>query len=263
MLLLLFYVIYIIITGGVFPDIQKLAFVIPVHKNGSKEICNNYRPISLLSPFAKISENCLYNQLNNICSSFQLLNKQQFGFRQNHDTSLAVPRICNEMVQCLDQWFPNVFEPLPKSRKRLCLTYLHISQWSLIVVLVPHYPSKDRILLPGVIYLQFGNHWFGWRKDSLLSFLDLAKAFDNVDHTIVLSKLERSGVRGLPLQLIKSYLTNRYQRRVVDGLKSNEKVATCGVPQEATPGSFLLIIYTMTWLWQVNSMTACLLMTPT
>ena len=128
MLLLLFYVIYIIITGGVFPDIQKLAFVIPVHKNGSKEICNNYRPISLLSPFAKISENCLYNQLNNICSSFQLLNKQQFGFRQNHDTSLAVPRICNEMVQCLDQWFPNVFEPLPKSRKRLCLTYPHISQ---------------------------------------------------------------------------------------------------------------------------------------
>jgi len=72
------------ITSGVFPDILKLAYIIPVHKSGSKEICNNYRPIFLLSPFAKIYEKCLQNQLNNFFSSFQLLNKQQFGFWQNH-----------------------------------------------------------------------------------------------------------------------------------------------------------------------------------
>jgi len=59
-------------------------------------------------------------------------------------------------------------------------------------------------------------------------FLDPAKVFDTVDHTILLSKLERCGVRGLPLQLIKNYLTNRYQRTVVDSLKSNEKLVTCG-----------------------------------
>ena len=90
------------ITSGVFPGIPKLAYVILVHKSGPKETCNNFRPISL-SPFAKIFEKCLYNQLNNFFSSFKLLNKQQFGFRQNHSTSCGVSSIYNAYVQCFDE----------------------------------------------------------------------------------------------------------------------------------------------------------------
>jgi len=41
------------ITNGVFPDILKFAYVILVNKSGPNKICNNYRPISLLSRFAK------------------------------------------------------------------------------------------------------------------------------------------------------------------------------------------------------------------
>jgi len=42
---------------------------------------------------------------------------------------------------------------------------------------------------------------------------------------------------------MKSYLTNRHQRTVVDSLKWNEKLVTCGVPQGSRLGPFLLLVY--------------------
>ena len=42
-------------------------------------------------------------------------------------------------------------------------------------------------------------------------FLDLAKAYDTIDHQILIAKLEKYGIRGVPLQLIESFLTNRQQ----------------------------------------------------
>jgi len=54
-------------------------------------------------PICKKFEKCFYNQLNNFFSSFQLLNKQHFGFKQNRNTFLAVSSICNVFVQYLDE----------------------------------------------------------------------------------------------------------------------------------------------------------------
>ena len=51
-------------------------------------------------------------------------------------------------------------------------------------------------------------------------YIDLSKVFDTLDHTILLEKLRHYGIRDNELQLIKSYLSNRYQLTEVNGYKS-------------------------------------------
>ena len=82
-------------------------------------------------------------------------------------------------------------------------------------------------------------------------FLDLRKAFDTVDHSILLSELYRIGCGGDVIIWFTSYLNNRTQNTVVNGLASGEKVITCGVPQGSVLGPLLFIIY-------INNLVNCL-----
>ena len=72
--------------------------------------------------------------------------------------------------------------------------------------------------------LQKRNHVIG-------VFIDLSKAFDTIDHEKLLVKLEHYGIRGLPLQLMKSYLKNREQYTNFKGLDSKICQVDYGVPQ--------------------------------
>ena len=57
-------------------------------------------------------------------------------------------------------------------------------------------------------------------------FIDFRKAFDTVDHSILISKLEHLGIRGLPLELIRSYLSNRRQYVVFGEAESLQQEIT-------------------------------------
>lgn len=74
-------------------------------------------------------------------------------------------------------------------------------------------------------------------------FLDIRKAFDCVDHALLLQKLVYAGIRGLALQLIKSYLDNRKQCVVVGTAQSGLKAIGCGVPQGSVLGPLLFLVY--------------------
>ena len=137
---------------GSYPDILKIATVIPVHKGGSTLELNNYRPISILSPINKVFETILHERLTKFWEKLNLFTEFQFGFRTKHSTNHAITCVYETILKELD------------NQKSVC----------------------------GI-------------------FLDFAKAFDCVNHQILLDKLDHYGIRGNANKLLKSYLTNRYQ----------------------------------------------------
>lgn len=74
-------------------------------------------------------------------------------------------------------------------------------------------------------------------------FLDLSKAFDTINHRILLKKLEAYGIRGVANQFLESYLKDRRQQVVIDGIKSTPSTINCGVPQGSNIGPLLFLIY--------------------
>ena len=74
-------------------------------------------------------------------------------------------------------------------------------------------------------------------------FVDLEKAFDRVNHNILVRKLEHYGIRGIANQWFVSYLSNRIQFVSLDDAKSELCPVKCGVPQGSILGPLLFLIY--------------------
>ena len=75
---------------GIFPDLCKLAKVIPLFKKGNPLLCDNYRPISLLPVYSKISEKLIYTRMYHFLDSNNLFYERQFGFRSKYLTNHAL-----------------------------------------------------------------------------------------------------------------------------------------------------------------------------
>lgn len=180
----LLYLINLSFQKGIFPDKLKVAVVVPLHKGGSANDCNQFRPISLLSTFAKIYEKLMKKKLINFLERTNFISKFQFGFREGLNTEHA-----------LKNFMDSVFDGLNHSKK-----------------------------VSGL-------------------FLDIKKAFDTVDHKILLEKIYNCGIRGNVYNWFESYLTGRNQCVKLNMTFSNFGVIQQGVPQGSVLGAILFLIY--------------------
>ena len=78
---------------------------------------------------------------------------------------------------------------------------------------------------------------------TIATYIDMAKAFDTVNHEILLKKLQKLGFTGNLLKLLQNYLTNRRQSTSANGYVSELENITCGIPQGSTVGPLMYIIY--------------------
>lgn len=90
------------LNKGIFPEIFKIAKIIPLYKGDDATKNSNYRPISLLPQFGKIFEKIISKRLISFLDKYSLLNKHQFGFRKNFSTELAVANIQDKFLDNLD-----------------------------------------------------------------------------------------------------------------------------------------------------------------
>ena len=120
------------------------------------------------------------------------------------------------------------------------------------------------------------SHQFGFRKshstdlavvdmyDNLLQkvdnkdytcaiFLDLAKAFDSVNHKILLAKLNKYGIRGIALQLYESYLSNRWQYVKLQDIESDRQPIYIDIPKDLFYSSSLLFLIYLNDLRNVSN----------
>ena len=178
------YIINMSFLTGEYPDMLKIVKVIPIHKGGSTQDINNYRPISLLSIFNKIIEKLVHRRLYNFLLEHNILYQSQFGFRKNNSTVYALAQI-TEMIK---------------------------------------------------VSIDSGKFGRG-------IFVDLRKAFDTVNHEILLSKLEHYGIRDSMLNWLRSYLTDRKQFVTINGNSSELLNNNCGVPQGSVLGPLLFLLY--------------------
>ena len=102
----LHYLINLSLETGYIPGELKISKIIPIFKDGDCHSFTNYRPISLISSFAKLLEKIVSKQLLGVLTSHNILYKHQYGSRAKHNTSQPFLHFADKIVNALNQNTP-------------------------------------------------------------------------------------------------------------------------------------------------------------
>ena len=166
------------------PEIFKISKVTPIFKSDSLSELGNYRPIAVISPFSKVLERLVYDQVESYLEKECLLFNFRFGFGKGYSTEYAILKTVEKLKSAVD----------------------------------------DQKITCGI-------------------FLDFSKAFDTINHHILLEKLYKYGIRGLPHAWFSSYITNRKQYVKVGNTESSLKTITWCTSRLHTKSTVVSIVY--------------------
>ena len=177
------------IAPGCFPDMMKVAEIIPLYKGQEEDHMVNYRPVSLLITILKVLEKIIYSRLYKFLTKHNILYDSQYGFKSRHSCEDAILEMVSRLLQAR---------------------------------------NEDK-------------HCAG-------IFLDLSKAFDTLDHHLLLCKMEKYGIRGVALDWFRSYLSNRSLVAKINDQSnkiyySTRHPITYGTAQGSCWGPLLFIIF--------------------
>lgn len=91
------------VSHGVFPDILKIAKVIPLFKKGDASLPGNYRPISIIPILGKIFEVLIKNRLVEYLNAIKFISEEQYGFQKGKSTIDAILSIVESIVDGLEK----------------------------------------------------------------------------------------------------------------------------------------------------------------
>lgn len=102
------YLINKIFELGEWPTAFKLGIIKPLHKGGDRREMGSYRPITLVSTLAKVTEKILKTRLVMFLDKFSVISDRQFGFRAGKSTEDAIVSLTNNIYQALDNSIPSI-----------------------------------------------------------------------------------------------------------------------------------------------------------
>ena len=100
-----------------------------------------------------------------------------------------------------------------------------------------------QLILPFLVLLTKFNRQFDQGDLSCDIFLDFSRAFDSVDHAILIEKLDFYGIRGISKDWFTLYLTNRQQFVAVNDIESDLTSISCGIPQGSVLSAIPFLLY--------------------
>ena len=191
-------------------------------------------------------------------------------YKNNFDAlSGTLLSICNKSLE--QGKFPDQLKiakitPIIKSGERTCITnYRPISVLTslskivekIVILQLTEYLNAEQILTPrqfgfrrglsteNALHALFTDIYeaFSNNKIAVGILLDLSKAFDTVNHRILLHKLQLYGIRGAAYLWFESYFKNRFQYVSMSGVCSDRLEINCGVPQGSIVGPILFVLY--------------------